>query len=106
MWSPLLNRAILDRGFYSVPRRVLMADSEYFWVVLCKNHRFHKQQNLFFAHKIPLAETDAYLPPPSLTAPLVVRCDECGEEYSYQPKELVRIELECRASFTPHPMFE
>lgn len=83
-----------------------MADREYFWVVLCKNHRYHKQQNLFFGHKIPLAETDAFLPPPELNGALTVRCDDCGEEYSYEPKELVRIELECPASFTPHPLFE
>jgi hypothetical protein len=44
-------------------------DGQYFWAVLCKNHRFHKQQNLFFAHKIPLAETDAFLPPPALSGP-------------------------------------
>lgn len=67
---------------------------QYFWVVLCKNHRFHKRQNLFFAHKIPLAETDAFLPPPALSGELKVRCDDCGQEYSYEPKELVRIELE------------
>lgn len=83
-----------------------MTDTEYFWVVLCKNHRFHKQQNLFFAHKIPLAETNAFLPPPALDSALNVRCDQCGEEYSYQPKELVRMELEVPLSFTPHPLFE
>jgi hypothetical protein len=79
---------------------------QYFWVVLCKNHRYHKQQNLFFAHKIPLAEADAFMSLPELTEELKVRCDECGEEYSYQPKELVRIELEYPPSFTPHPQFE
>lgn len=84
-----------------------MAETDqYFWVVLCKNHRFHKQQNLFFAHKIPLGETDAFMPPPELIGDLRVRCDECGEEYSYQPKELVRIELGYPPSFTPHPRFE
>ena len=83
-----------------------MTDTEYFWVVLCKNHRFHKQQNLFFAHKIPLGETDGFLPPPDLNGDLTVRCDDCGQEYSYHPKELVRIELEVPAHFTPHPLFE
>ncbi len=82
-----------------------MTHREYFWVVLCKNHSFHKQQNLFFAHKIPLGETDPYLPPPELNGELKVRCDDCGQEYSYQPKELVRIELEYPARFTPHPLF-
>lgn len=78
---------------------------QYFWAVLCKNHRFHKQQNLFFAHKIPLAETDAFLPLPALNGQLTVRCDDCGQEYSYEPKELVRIQLEYPEPFTPHPLF-
>ena len=83
-----------------------MPESEYFWAVLCKNHAFHKRQNLFFAHKIPLAETDAYQARPELSDDLKVRCDECGEEYSYKPKELMRVELECPASFKPHPLFQ
>lgn len=83
-----------------------MPESEYFWVVRCKNHRFHKKQNLFFEHKIPLAETDAFLPPPPIDGSLIVRCDDCGEEYTYQSKDLLRLELECPRSFTPHPLFE
>ena len=79
---------------------------QYFWAVLCKNHRFHKQQNLFFAHKIPLAETDPYLPPPTFKGELKVRCNDCGKEYSYHSEELVRIELEYPEAFTPHPLFE
>ena len=80
-----------------------MGEGQYYWAVLCKNHRFHKQQNLFFAHKIPLAETDAYLAPPNLRGSISVRCNDCGHEYSYDPKELVRIELEYPEPFTPHP---
>jgi len=83
-----------------------MAEGQYYWAVLCKNHNFHKQENLFFAHKIPLAETDAFLPPPALTGKLSVHCDDCGREYSYEPKELVRIQLDCPEAFTPHPLFE
>lgn len=79
--------------------------SQYFWVVLCKNRRFHRRQNLFFGHRIPLVETDSLEPPPALDGHISVRCDECGEEYSYQPKDLVRIELELPDSFTPHPLF-
>ncbi len=80
-------------------------DGRYVWVVVCKNHRFHVHQNLFFGHKIPLAETDAFLPPPNLEGHLYVRCDECGKEYSYQPKDLLRTELELPDWFTPHPLF-
>jgi hypothetical protein len=80
-------------------------ESQYFWVVLCKNHKFHKHQNLFFEHKIPLGETDAIQPPPDLNGGLKVRCDDCGQEYTYKPKDLLRIELELPESFTPHPLF-
>ncbi len=80
-------------------------NTEYFWVVLCKNRRYHKRQNLFFGHKIPLAETDSILPPPALNEPLKVRCDDCGEEYQYEPKDLLRAELEAPRSFSPHPLF-
>jgi hypothetical protein len=86
--------------------RVMVDSGQYFWVVLCKNHRFHRQQNFFFAHKIPLAETDAFLPPPPVGGHLKVRCDDCGQEYSYNSKELVRIQMECPESFTPHPLFD
>ena len=79
--------------------------SQYFWVVLCKNRRFHKRQNLYFGHTIPLAETDAILPPPNLNERLAVKCDDCGKEYSYEPKELLRTELEVSNDFTPHPLF-
>lgn len=87
------------------PEESLTYNTEYFWVVLCKNRRYHKRQNLFFGHKIPLAETDAVLPPPALNERLKIRCDDCGEEYSYEPKDLLRAELEAPASFTPHPLF-
>ena len=80
-------------------------NSQYVWVVVCKNHRFHVRQNLFFGHKIPLGETDAVLPPPNLEGRLSVRCDECGHEYLYRPKDLMRIELELPDWFTPHPLF-
>lgn len=81
-----------------------MGEGQYYWAVLCKNHKFHKRQNLFFSHKIPLAETDAFVPPPDLGGRISVRCDDCGNEYSYDPKELVRIELDNPAPFTPHPL--
>ena len=80
-------------------------NSQYFWVVLCKNNRFHKRQNLFFAHTIPLAETDSILPPPRLRERLNVRCDDCGREYTYEPKELLRAEIEPPQGFVPHPLF-
>jgi hypothetical protein len=77
----------------------------YCWVVICKNHKFHKQQNLFSGHKIPLGETDAFAPPPTLDFRLSVRCDECGQESLYDPEELVRFQMELAADFKPHPLF-
>ena len=79
--------------------------TEYFWVVLCKNKRFHKHQNLFFGHPIPLAETDAIDSPPPLNERFRVRCNDCGEEYTYEPKEVLRSEIQPPDAFTPHPLF-
>ena len=80
-------------------------DSQYVWVVICKNHKFHKRQNLFFGHKIPLGETDAFQPLPVLDTLLHVRCDDCGQQHAYQPMDVRRIELELPDPFTPHPFF-
>jgi hypothetical protein len=77
--------------------------SQYCWVVICKNRRFHDQGNLGFGHRIlPLGETDAITPRPALSGPLAVRCDECGEEYSYEPAEVLRFEEGVPESFIPH----
>ena len=80
-------------------------DSSYFWVVLCRNHWFHARKNLFFRHKIPLAETDAFASRPPVDSHFKVRCDECGKEYVYKPSEVLRIEHEPPESFVPHPLF-
>ncbi|PYT30112.1 MAG: hypothetical protein DMG57_09235 [Acidobacteria bacterium] len=80
-------------------------DSRYCWVVICKNHWFHVRQNIFFGHRIPLAETDAVATLPALEGPFVVRCDECGKEYHYKPSDVRRYEQDLPESFTPHPLF-
>jgi hypothetical protein len=59
-----------------------------YWVVLCNNRRFHHKGNLSCEHRIVLGETDAFSPPPALDGQLKARCDNCGEEYSYKPKDL------------------
>src|SRR6202158_4956815 len=41
-----------------VERKEMGVDSHYCWVVLCNSHWFHLRQNIFFRHRIPLAETD------------------------------------------------
>jgi hypothetical protein len=80
-------------------------ESQYVWAVVCKNQKFHKRQNLFFGHKIPLGETDAFMSPPDWDGRLHISCDDCGQENAYEPKDLVRIELQLPESFAPHPLF-
>ena len=78
----------------------------YCWVVICKNKRFHRQANTMFGHKIPLGETDAVSPPPPVAGLFHARCDECGEEYEYEPTVLLRAELTPPNGFAPHPLFK
>ncbi len=80
-------------------------DESYCWVVICKNQKFHREQNIYSGHKIPLGETDAFAPPPNIDFSLTVRCDECGEEYAYDAAELLRQQMSFRSDFTPHPLF-
>lgn len=80
-------------------------DEPYRWAVICKNQKFHRQQNLFSGHKIPLGDTDAVSPPPQIDFQIQVRCDECGEEYKYDPAELVRVQMPFDPNFKPHPLF-
>ena len=80
-------------------------DRSYFWVVLCKNNWFHRRVNLFYKHRIPLAETDPYEPPPALEERFAVKCDECHKQYLYKPSEVFKIDQDLAVSFTPHPLF-
>lgn len=74
-------------------------------MVVCKNKRFHRHAGAELSYKIPLGETDAVSPPPAISAPFLVRCPDCGVEYSYQPEDVRRVELEVLDAFTPHPLF-
>jgi len=79
-------------------------DEPYFWVVICKNRKFHNQQNIYSGHKIPLCETDELAPPPDVSV-FTVRCDECGSEQTYSSEDLVRFQMPLPQEFTPHPLF-
>jgi len=81
-------------------------NSNYCWVVICKNKRFHRQTNIMFGHRIPLGETDALSPPPAFSGIFQARCDECGQEYDYEPGGLLRVELTLPNNFAPHPLFK
>ena len=80
--------------------------TDYFWVVICKNHRFHHKNNTSYEHHIVLGETDAFSPPPMLTDQVKVRCDKCGGEYFYKQKEVLRAEMEAPQIFVAHPLFK
>lgn len=67
---------------------------EYYWVVLCKNHHYQLKQSQAAGHPILLGETDSVSPPPHLETDFKVRCDDCGKEFSYGPRELLRHETE------------
>lgn len=80
---------------------------DYFWVVLCKNQRFHHKGNTSYVHQIALGETDAYSPLPAALATdnLSVRCNHCGAEYLYKTSEVLRSQIAVPENFTPHPLF-
>lgn len=80
-------------------------DSEYFWVVLCKNHRFHHKESISYSHQIPLGETDAFSPLPMLTHTFDVQCNKCGAEYSYKSQDVLRNDITIPGNFVPHPLF-
>lgn len=131
MWQSIISEIVDDRAqaslkiathllacceiaFSAVPpwvtlralaRPIMTADACYYWVVICKNHAFHNQQNRFFGHKIPLGETDSFSALPVIDEHFVARCDDCGREYSYKSSEVLRLPLEYRYDLVPHPLF-
>ena len=88
-----------------VPSKDIWADSDYCWVVVCKNDAFHRNPNVYNVHRIPLGVTDAVIPRPSIPRPFVARCDECQQENLYDPGDVLRYEMEVPAPFVPHPLF-
>jgi hypothetical protein len=80
------------------------SNATYFCVVICKNTKGHKGENVMFRHNIPLAETDAFEALP-VTGSLLVKCNGCGEEYIFEPSEVLRLEMEAPEHFTTHARF-
>ncbi len=83
---------------------LLWEANHYFWTVLCKNHWFHRPQNLSSSHRILLGETDALSSVP-VYGSFSARCDQCGQEYSYEPAEVLRVEEQPPERLIPHPLF-
>lgn len=87
------------------PSKELWVDSNYCWVVVCRNNWFHRRPNIFNVHRIPLGLTDAVMPRPDIDKPFVARCDECGKAYTYAPSDVLKYEMEVPPSFVAHPLF-
>lgn len=87
------------------PPKELWVDSEYCWVVVCKNDSFHRHPNIYNVHRIPLGQTDAVEPCPPIKSAFWVQCDECKKKYAYKPSEVLRWEMEAPPSFVPHALF-
>lgn len=79
--------------------------TDYFWVVVCKNRRFHHKGNIGYEHHIVLGGTDAFDSLPMLPDRIQVRCDLCGEEYSYKQDEVLRDVVQVPETLVPHPLF-
>ena len=88
-----------------MPDKGVWGDCGYCWVVICKNHWFHRKRNLFNVHRIPLGEADAVSTRPAIKQHFVAQCDECFKEYVYKPSQVLRWEMEPPSSFVPHPLF-
>jgi len=86
------------------PTNELWANADYFWIVLCKNERFHHESNHNYAHRIPLGQTDAVSPKP-VGQRFKARCNSCGKEYVYAASDVLRWEMETPENFEPHPLF-
>jgi hypothetical protein len=80
-------------------------NSEYCWVVFCKNWLFHLKQNLIYRHRIILSETDAVSPRPPISESFTVCCDVCHRDYLYSSSDVLRYEQKVPDSFRPHPLF-
>jgi hypothetical protein len=80
-------------------------EKQYYWIVICKNRRFHAKQNRLFGHPIPLAETDFYSIMPALESCFSVQCDECGKDYAYCPSDVMRLEMYPVEWIFTHPLF-
>jgi hypothetical protein len=93
-------------AFEPQSRRSMWEETNYCWVVVCKNHWFHRRRNLFHGHRIPLGETDAVSSQPAIQGRFSVRCDDCDKEYLYSSSDLLRYEQELPESFVAHRLFQ
>ena len=84
----------------------MQENTNYCWVVTCKNYWFHLRRSVFFSHRIPLGVTDDFAACPAREGEaFAVRCDECGKEYWYKQSDVRRAKRELPRGFNPHPRF-
>jgi len=63
-------------------------------------------RTISFYVRILLCETDAFSSLPVLPDTIEVRCDSCGQAYSYKRSEISRGDVQVPESFVPHPLFK
>lgn len=97
-----LGVQVTSPGWWGTWRNPVEYTTDYFWVVVCKNHRVHHKGNIGYEHRILLGETDAFEALPMLPETVKIRCDNCDEEYSYKRKEVLRDEVQVPENFVPH----
>jgi hypothetical protein len=81
-----------------------METARFYWVISCKSTEFHRENNPFAGHRIPLAETDEHAPHPVAIDRFSVPCNECGKTYSYEGQDVFKW-FGNPAAFTPHRQF-
>jgi hypothetical protein len=101
---------VLERETEERPYRVVLVSPEIIsgvtrlWGLMLESSQW--ENSAYPRHKISLIETDPYANLPSLSGTFAVLFEECGEESSYEPDEVLRLELELPGSFKPHPLFQ
>jgi hypothetical protein len=88
------------------PNGAMRYSTDYFWIVLCKNQRFHHRENTNYEHRILLGGTDAFSALPMLPGKIEVRCHSCGKRYLYKRSEILRGDVQVPELFVPHPLFK
>jgi hypothetical protein len=79
----------------------------YYWVVTCKNTKYHAEESPFHGQRIPVGKADEHSPRPTIPDFVDVTCDDqqCAKTYSYAAREIIRWSGDA-PQFVLHPSFE